>query len=456
MFLFIYFFVMAIFILATAFLTALASAFRRIHKKDTQKIIVAAGNTFFYRKLHRFFFPHHEYEGLYFATICAQYLCRYFFIGSTVIFLLGTPLFIHTHGELISASPGPYEFTYFWIILAIAAILFFSFIITDYIPRIIGLQLPEKVIRFCSPYASLFMVLAFPITFTFLKLSESFSRTVYYDNLQEPEAIAKQEIIDIIRESEMPEKFDRHDKEMLESVFSFRQRNAREVMVPRVNLFAVPSSLTIREATKLISTERYSRIPIYRNTIDEIDGMVMYKDILAKFLDAAESGNPALLDSPIETLRKNVLYTPETKKISNLLQEFRKKHVHFAIVVDEYGGTEGIVTIEDILEEIVGEISDEYDEQESLYIHQPDGSWIVDARMSIFDVEELIGIDIPQEGDYDTIGGYMFNCAGAIPQVGFTIHQDEFEAEVMRTSERSIEKVRIKPFNILGKGPTTS
>ena len=174
----------------------------------------------------------------------------------------------------------------------------------------------------------------------------------------------------------------------------------------------------------------------------------MYKDILTKFREYEEQGNdPTLLMAPIESIQKSVFYTPETKKISNLLQEFRKKQMHLAIVVDEYGGTEGIVTIEDILEEIVGEIADEYDSDESLFVLQADGCWIVDAHMSIFDIDELLHIHIPQEGDYDTIGGYVFHCAGTIPHKGFVIHQDEFELEVVESTERAVEKVRLKPIS---------
>ena len=115
-------------------------------------------------------------------------------------------------------------------------------------------------------------------------------------------------------------------------------------------------------------------------------------------------------------------------------------------MVDEYGGTEGIVTIEDILEEIVGEIADEYDEEANIFSPQPDGSWVVDARMTILDIEEKLGINIPQEGDYDTIGGYIYHRAGTIPTKGFVIHHDDFQLEVLKSSERSIEKVRIKPL----------
>jgi putative hemolysin len=445
--LFIIFIVTVFFLIGTFFLTAVSSAFRRLHRRDSKKEIIALGKLFFYRPFHLYFFPMHEYEGLLFATICAQNIARFCYAASAIIFLLLTPLF-HQDMQRASVFSYPEGFSWFWAILSLLVFMLFSFVVGDYLPRILGMRLPEKVIRFCTPFCSIFMFLVFPITFLFLKISQSFSRTIYLDHLHQPMTQAKHEIIEIIREAQLSPDINPHDKQLIESVLSFRERIAREVMVPRVDVFSLSANTSIKEAASILAAEGYSRTPIYRNSVDNIVGVLMYKDILTKFREYEEKGNDlSILEAPIETIQKNVLYTPETKKISNLLQEFRKKQVHLAIVVDEYGGTEGIVTIEDILEVIVGDISDEYDEEERLYVAQPDGSWIVDARMNIFDVEEQLGIKIPQDVDYDTIGGYIFHRAGAIPSKGFIIHQDEFEMEIIDSNERVVEKVRLKPIH---------
>lgn len=399
------------------------------------------GNWFFYRPFHLFFFPDHEYEGLFFATICAQSITRFSYAAIAVLFLISTPL--------VESDPagGLAAISWFWMLLSLTFLLLASFLIGDYFPRIFGTRLPETAIRFCAPFSSIFMFFAFPITFIFLTISKSLSRTVYFDYLQEPVAQAKQEIIDIIQKAKLGPEIDQNDKKLIEAVLKFRDLIAREVMVPRVDLFSLPDDMSIREAARLLENEGYSRTPVYHETIDNIVGVLMYKDILSKYREYAEkNNNQAILDAPIESIQKNVLYMPETKKISQLLQEFRKKQVHLAIIVDEYGGTEGIVTIEDILEEIVGDIADEYDEEEILFIPQPDGSWIVDPRMSILDANELLGLDIAQEGEYDSIGGYIFHCAGTIPARGFVIHKDNFEIEILRSNERSVEKVRIRPL----------
>jgi CBS domain containing-hemolysin-like protein len=233
---------------------------------------------------------------------------------------------------------------------------------------------------------------------------------------------------------------------MIESVMDFKDRIAREVMVPRVDIFSLSHDTTIEEAAVFLHNEGYSRTPVYKNTLDNIIGVLMYKDILSKYMEFAQTNDIGILKAPISTLLKKVLYTPETKTISHLLQEFRKKQVHLAIIVDEYGGTEGIVTIEDILEQIVGEIADEYDEEEDLFIALPEGGWLVDARMTVYDIEEQFGIEIPQDGDYDTIGGYIFHETGTIPSKGFVLQKPDFEIEVIRSNDRRVEKLKIKPI----------
>lgn len=274
-----------------------------------------------------------------------------------------------------------------------------------------------------------------------------FFRIIIANYLQGPSTQAKREILEIVQQADLTQALDIHDKKLIESVLRFRERVAREIMVPRVDLFSLSADTSIKDAAKILEEEGYSRTPVFQNTIDNIIGVLMYKDILSKYMEYEKKGNdPSVLKAPIETIQKKVIYTPETKKLSQLLQEFRKKQMHLAIVVDEYGGTEGIVTIEDILEEIVGDIADEYDREEDLFVKQSDGSWIVDARLNIVDAEAELGIKIPQDGDFDTIGGYIFHRAGTIPPKGFIIHHDDFEMEILQSNERSVEKVRIKPL----------
>lgn len=429
------------FLLGTFFLTALNNSFRKVHKKGSKKQIAAIGKLFFYKYFHKIFFPSQEFESLLFATISALNITRFLYALFAFLFLMvltgldhnGISNFFH-HEQM-----GNF-------ILGIVIFILIGFLFGDYLPRILGSKAPALAIKASAAPASIFMLIAFPLTFIFLKLLHAFSKNIYFDHLQGSSDEAKQEIIEIIQESDLSQQLEVHDKKLLASVLRFREHVAREVMVPRVNLFSLEASTSIREAAKMLETEGYSRVPVYKNTIDNITGVLMYKDILHKYMEYEQKNNdPKILDAAIETIQKNVLYTPETKKISHLLQEFRKSQVHLAIIVDEYGGTEGIVTIEDILEQIVGQIADEYDEESELYQPVQDGGWIVDARMSILDAEEQLGIRIPQDGDYDTIGGYIYHCTGTIPPKGSKIERDEFEIEIIRSNDRSVEKVKITP-----------
>lgn len=238
-----------------------------------------------------------------------------------------------------------------------------------------------------------------------------------------------------------------HDKKLFQSLITFRDRIVREVMVPRVDLFCLPATCTIKDAAIAMQKEGYSRVPVYKNTQDHIIGILMYKDILAKYMEYVTQGkDPSFLEETIEDLSKNVLYTPETKKISLLLQEFRKKQMHLAVVVDEYGGTAGVVTIEDILEEIVGEIADEYDEAEVLVFPTGKGAWVVDAGINLLDLAEEIGIKVPQEGEYDTMAGYIYYRLGTIPKKGVVLHHDDYDIEILNSGDRYVEKVKITPI----------
>lgn len=412
------------------FLSCLASSLRRMHKRDSKKVFKLLGNLFFYRTFLTYFFPKDEYEGILFSTIVSQNICRFLTLTSLALWLY-----------LVDFGSLPLYFTVPLVILMM--LLFYTF--GDYIPRLLGSRYPTRSIWVCSLAASPFLLFSAPVSFLFIKISQKLWHSIYFDYLNEPMAEVKQEIFEILQGADLSAKLTPHDRKLIESVVRFQSKVAREVMVPRINIFSLNASTTIEQAAKLLKKEGYSRVPVYKETIDQIIGVLMYKDILEKYMEyQAKNNDIKILAQPVETILKKVMYTPETKKISNLLQEFRKKQVHLAIVVDEYGGTEGIVTIEDILEEIVGEIEDEYDDEEDPYITIAHNTWIVDAKMSILDLNEQLEIHLPSEGEYDTIGGYIFHRAGSIPSKGFKIKLDDIEIEILKSNDRSIEKVKIK------------
>ena len=408
-------------------LTALTNALKRIYKKEAKTHWKTLGSSFFYLRIHHLFFPQHQLKALFFSCYAAQSWIRLAYGAS-----LGLLAYL-------AFQDYGHPFPLFIELLLVVIAIYISYLLGDFLPKTIGIRYPEKVTQAVGLISSFFLTLSLPFLLLFLLF---FGRMrAVRDAFKERITDMPPDILDDTAEGEtlLPE-----EKKIFQSIVSFRDRVAREVMVPRIDTFCLPASTTIQEAAPLLIKEGYTRTPVYRQTVDEIIGILMFKDVLAKYMEFKETSDPAVLNASIETLLKPVLYTPETKKISALLQEFRKKQVHLAIVVDEYGGTEGVVTIEDILEEIVGEIADEYDEESSPFLQVSDKSYIVDGRMSIYDIKENIGIEIPDTGDYDTIGGYLFALTATIPPRGYRVLLEDCSLEVLSSSPRNIGKVQIE------------
>ncbi|MFT4552714.1 MAG: putative hemolysin [Chlamydiales bacterium] len=428
------YFLIFLFLAGTSFLTVTSHSLHLMRKRLSKKTLDEVGKLFFYRFFQKKFFPKKEIEALYHASISAKMILTFCY-ASTVMTHTYQQNFVPFQDQNLYPSAA---FTLFIAILA-------SLLLGDLLPKLLAVAAPRRSLSFTAPVASVLLICCFPISYLFLKLSSTVSKFATSQTKSEQSSQIKDKIVGIIQESiPTAPPLDAEQKRLIESVITFKDRVVREVMIPRVDIFTLPATTSIKEAAKLLDEEGYSRIPVYSGTVDKIIGVLMYKDILALY---AKGENTPQLNQPIQTIVKPVLYTPETKKISHLLQEFRHKQMHLAIVVDEYGGTEGLVTIEDILEEIVGEIEDEHDTEEKLFSVLPHGGWIVDARMSILDIEEHLGLRIPQDGEYDTIGGYVFHRAGAIPSKGLLIHHNDFELEILSSNDRCIKKVRVTPLS---------
>ena len=409
-------------------------ACRHLHDRDLKQELRTILETRFYGKLHRLVFPQENEESLLFVIRYAISMAQW-----GLLLCLGLLLWQWSAPLLSQQELAVYGAL--WALVGVLPLLFFA----DFIPRFLGMRYPKNVAHITTPLARPFLICALPFCGLFLTLSRWAVGSKRWQELSKSPSEIPPELLQLLQEASSSSDLAIHDRKLFEAVAEFRKRIVREVMVPRVDLFSLPCDVSIRTASQKLEAEGYSRTPVYRNGIDDMIGILMGKDIQKKYLEAIETNRLEILDEPIETIVKPPLYTPETKRISHLLQEFRAKQVHLAIVVDEYGGTEGIVTIEDILEQLVGDISDEYDKEEPLFTEHPQGGWVIDPRISILEMEERLGIQIPQEGEYDTVAGYIFHCAGAIPTKGFVIHHDTFRLEVLESNPRSVDKVLIQP-----------
>lgn len=247
--------------------------------------------------------------------------------------------------------------------------------------------------------------------------------------------VTEEEIQEIISAGEEEGLINPRENEMIRSIFHLGDSIVREIMVPRTDMACIDSSDDIRDVVTKIIACGHSRLPVYEGTMDNIIGLLYAKDLLKYW------GTDALAFDLRKTLRAPY-YIPETKNLEELLQEFKRKRVHMAIVIDEYGGTAGLVTIEDLLEQIVGDIQDEYDLEEERLIRQPDGSVVVDARLPVEELEEHFGIEVERDM-FDTVGGLIFHLTGRIPRAGEQIATDDLHMTILEADERKIRSVRI-------------
>jgi len=252
-------------------------------------------------------------------------------------------------------------------------------------------------------------------------------------------ALSEQDLQDLITESEEEGIINEEEGDMLASIFQFGETIVREVMVPRIDMVCCPLLANFEELLQTILGSGHSRVPIYEGTTDRIVGLVYAKDLLKHW------GEEASLLTVAEVMRPPY-FIPETKLIDELLQDFRQRRIHLAIAVDEFGGTSGLITIEDLLEEIVGEIQDEYDSEEEQIQPEGGGSLLLDARLTIYELEQTIEAEIPNKEHFDTLGGYLIHLTGHVPVVGETIEEGAWRLTVVEGDERRIAKVRMEPL----------
>jgi CBS domain containing-hemolysin-like protein len=211
-------------------------------------------------------------------------------------------------------------------------------------------------------------------------------------------------------------------------------------MVPRTDIFGLDISTPLDEAVEASIEKGHSRIPVYSDNLDRIKGLLYSKDLL-RYLNVQYNETLPSIES---IMRRNPIFAPETQKISDLLTEMRKGGQHMAIVVDEFGGTSGLITLEDIIEELVGEIRDEFDADEAMLLVLDDHTWVVDARMTIRDLDDAIGVALPDTGDYESVGGFVIAAHGSIPSKGTVIEAAGFTFTVLSSDARRIKKLEMK------------
>jgi magnesium and cobalt exporter, CNNM family len=280
------------------------------------------------------------------------------------------------------------------------------------------------------------ILLLSPLTIILLTISTLLAKFFGSDKLVNK--VTEEEIMSLVNEGHSGGTIEDEEKEMIYSILQLDETFAREIMVPRIDIISAEVKTNLKDAMNVFIESGFSRIPVYEENIDNIVGLLYAKDLLGLLNNGGLSGHS------VRELLRSAYFVPETRAADDLLRDLQARNVHMAIVVDEYGGTSGLVTIENIMEEIVGDIRDEYDlNEETEYIQHTDDEYIIDAGMDIDDLNELLGTDISSD-ETDTLGGYIFFTIGRIPIVGETIDTDELHMTVRSIEGRRIRKVVIK------------
>ncbi len=340
------------------------------------------------------------------------------------------PLLKSVPVPFIASASGPIA-----IGIVVLAIAYISLVFGELVPKSIALSNPESIALFTAPLiekfskiSGLFVSLLTATTNIFLK---PFGKRAFHERGY----ISEEEVRLLLEEGGERGVFEPDEKELIHSVFEFTDTFVKEVMVPSPQMVTIGINMPVDEVKAIIAREKFSRYPVTGKDLNDIRGVLYAKDFYSIY---SMTGSVEL-----HKIVKPPLYIPETMKVSILLREMQKKRVHLAVVIDEYGAVSGLVSLEDLLEEIVGEIRDEYD-TESPVIELADGSLIIDASLSTSDLQEDYGIEIPESPDYETLGGFIVTHLQRIPKAGDSIDLDDKSLRVVEMVGQRIAKVKLE------------
>jgi len=353
-----------------------------------------------------------------------------FFIVVFAVYIYADPL-----AQILSVN----NFIAILIITLLTA--FGTFLFGELIPKEIARSYAEPIaFRVIYPFNWLSHAVT-PLVKVIIKVGQISTGRWYQTEEQSSSTLTEEDLRSFVDVGEEEGLLKEDAKEMIYSIFDLGDTLAREVMVPRIDIVAVEGNTSIEEEViDVIIQAGHSRVPVYIDSIDNVVGILYVKDLLVHWRNG---------DTPasVHSLARSAYYVPETKPVSDLLRELQAKKVHIAIVVDEYGGTAGVVTIEDILEEIVGEIQDEHDADEFYMEYISDDEYIFTARMDLDDINNIMSVDLPT-GESDTLGGLIYNILGRIPKVGDTIDGQSFGNPNLSLTVLSVDGRRIKTAKI--------
>ena len=301
------------------------------------------------------------------------------------------------------------------------------------VPRRLAEQRPVQALRICLPFARFFIALLRPLIALASLCARGLLRALGMNGQAESDTVTEEEIRLMLDESEEEGLIESTEGEMIDNIFEFNNIQIYDVMTHRVDVETIDIEDSRDEITELIRRTGFSRFPVYEDNPDHIIGILYVKDFFLRS------------DQPIRALLKEPIFVPDSMICDDLFHKMQREHTHFAVVTDEYGSFLGIITLEDLLEEIVGNIYDEYDKRREYITPNPDGSWLISGRAELKDVEKALDIDLPEQDDFNTLGGLVLSVTAEIPRDGaqFEVEVAGLHIKVLRVSDRRIEETQV-------------
>ena len=343
-------------------------------------------------------------------------------IVNNVATTIGAVLFI----QLIGPGKGP---TVSATVLTVVILIF-----GEVTPKSLAKERPEAWAIVATPLLRVMAVLLTPVNFLFTQWKKLLRVLLRH---QDDDGITEEELMGMVDQAETEGSLDQHESDIIRNAIEFNDMEVSEILTPRVDLEALADTATMEEAAAMYADSGFSRLPIYHDSIDNIIGVLHEKDFYAAYCRGVKR---------LSELKSSVLYTTETARISDLLRQLQQNKVHMAVVVDEYGGTQGIVTMEDIMEELVGEIWDEHDEVVEEFRKQSDGSYLVACSADLDDLYDLFDMKPGQEYDASTVSGWVMEEIGRVPDVGDRFQADGLDVCVTRVEHRRVMEIRVRPL----------
>lgn len=343
-------------------------------------------------------------------------------IVNNVATTIGAVLFIN----LIDEVTGP---TVSAIVLTVVILIF-----GEVTPKSLAKERPEAWAIVATPLLRVMAVLLTPVNFLFTQWKKLLRVLLRH---QDDDGITEEELMGMVDQAETEGSLDQHESDLIRNAIEFNDMEVSEILTPRVDLEALADTATMEEAAAMYADSGFSRLPIYHDSIDNIIGVLHEKDFYAAYCRGVKR---------LSELKSSVLYTTETARISDLLRQLQQNKVHMAVVVDEYGGTQGIVTMEDIMEELVGEIWDEHDEVIEEFRKQSDGSYLVACSADLDDLYDLFDMKPSEEYDASSVSGWVMEEIGRVPDVGDRFQADGLDVCVTRVEHRRVMEIRVRPL----------